>query len=598
MPRQTRLLRRNGRYYLKAWVPEDVRDLIKGGKSGQKWVALGTSDAKEAPRLLRIKSVEFDQEVAAARRKIHGSEDEITQAEADRLASIWLSQELEEDERVRRDGMGEADLYLSVKKQVEADGGVSLFNEQEVMTEFGLSDREVNKLHEGTDFFREVIKDALGRGDVGPIADEVDELLDQEGFIVERNSPSWRRVAFAILKAEARVLDLKAKRNEGELVETPPIPKTALANDRVTVQELIDAYMNDPSSKRTTSTTKTYQTVFRALKEMLGADTPVDSTHRRDCERIRDVVMRLPKNATKRYPGLTLEKIADIADTHELERIKPGTVNAYLGNLSSLFKWGVKTWRVDRNPAEGLMVNDPVQDIDKKQPFSVNQLTTIFTAPLYTGCKNDEGGYATPGPNVIRRGRFWVPLLSLWTGMRAGECCQLHVNDIVELEGVPCVLITDTGETGEDEADRKRVKTIAGRRFVPIHPELQRIGFLDLVEEMRARKEKRLFPEIGADAQGYVSGSFGKWFNDKRRFLGKLGIAGTGVSFHSFRHNYRDALREADMSLERVRALGGWRRDSDGEEARYGTGLTASSLYREIQKVSYPGLDLSHLHVR
>lgn len=71
----------------------------------------------------------------------------------------------------------------------------------------------------------------------------------------------------------------------------------------------------------------------------------------------------------------------------------------------------------------------------------------------------------------------------------------------------------------------------------------------------------------------------------------------TGVSFHSFRHNYRDALREAEIGLERVRALGGWRRDSDGEEAIYGKGLKAATLYREIEKVRYAGLDLIHLYV-
>ena len=70
-----------------------------------------------------------------------------------------------------------------------------------------------------------------------------------------------------------------------------------------------------------------------------------------------------------------------------------------------------------------------------------------------------------------------------------------------------------------------------------------------------------------------------------------------GVSFHSFRHNYRDALREAEIGLERVRALGGWRRDSDGEEAIYGKGLKAATLYREIEKVHYVGLELKHLHV-
>jgi hypothetical protein len=42
--------------------------------------------------------------------------------------------------------------------------------------------------------------------------------------------------------------------------------------------------------------------------------------------------------------------------------------------------------------------------------------------------------------------------------------------------------------------------------------------------------------------------------------------------------------------------LGGWRRDSEGEEAIYGKGLKAATLYKEIEKVGYAGLDLTHLH--
>jgi integrase len=256
----------------------------------------------------------------------------------------------------------------------------------------------------------------------------------------------------------------------------------------------------------------------------------------------------------------------------------------------------VDTWRVTRNPASKLTINEPADAASKRLPFSIGQLTTIFSAPLFTGCEDDEAGYAKPGNKVIRRGRFWVPLISLWTGMRLGECCQLHVDDIIDEDGIPCILINDDNEPGGDEADRKRVKTQAGKRFVPVHPELVKIGFLTFVATQRRAKEKRLFPEITPDTHGYLSGTFSKWFNDPRRFLGKLKMAGTGVAFHSFRHTYRDALREASIPLERVRALGGWKRDSDGEEAGYGRGLRAKTLYEDINKVSYPGLDLSHLY--
>ena len=257
----------------------------------------------------------------------------------------------------------------------------------------------------------------------------------------------------------------------------------------------------------------------------------------------------------------------------------------------------MKNWRLIRNPAEGLAIPDDRNERDLRSPFTVEQLKAIFSAPLYTGCKDDEEGYGIPGPNIIRRGRFWVPLIALWTGMRLGEVCQLRTNDVTAYEGVPVILINDAGEPGEDEGDRKRIKTAAGKRFVPVHPELERIGLLVFAEHMKSKGETRLFPEIAPDTLGYLSGTFSKWFNDKRRFLGKVGVASPGVSFHSFRHNYRDALREAEISLERVRALGGWRRDSGGEESIYGRGLQAATLYAEIKKVRYPGLDLSHLHV-
>ena len=51
-----------------------------------------------------------------------------------------------------------------------------------------------------------------------------------------------------------------------------------------------------------------------------------------------------------------------------------------------------------------------------------------------------------------------------------------------------------------------------------------------------------------------------------------------------------------NMWVCRSRALGGWRRDSGGEEASYGSGLKASTLYREIKKLRYEGLNFRHPH--
>src|SRR4051794_9531144 len=98
MASEARLRQRGGRWYFVAWVPKCVREHIPGGAGGQKWIALGTSDYATAKRLVRLKSVEFDRQVEAARKKSAGAFDTITRDEARRLAALWEREMLEQDE--------------------------------------------------------------------------------------------------------------------------------------------------------------------------------------------------------------------------------------------------------------------------------------------------------------------------------------------------------------------------------------------------------------------------------------------------------------------------------------------------------------------
>ena len=298
--------------------------------------------------------------------------------------------------------------------------------------------------------------------------------------------------------------------------------------------------------------------------------------------------MSLPPNFTKRWRGKGAQEVAEIAKRDKLPTMSPGTVNSYMTNLSALFNWATRGVRGPEPPTK-LQVKVETHKKDRWSPFSTKQLKTIFNAPLYTGCKDDEAGYAEPGPNKPRRGRFWVPLLALFTGMRLNECCQLDIADVTKLDGVWCIVIREDDETG---ADDKRVKTDAGHRFVPIHPELEKLGFLKYVQERKKAGDAKLFPDLPRGKHGYYSDPFGKWF---ARFLEKAGAKAPRTSFHSFRHSYRDALREADISTERVRALGGWVGSGGGAEEVYGGGFKARTLAKEIRKIEYLGLKLDHL---
>lgn len=567
MPRPKKI---GNRYYLQRRVPQDLLGEYRGKMLKR---ALNTSDLREARSRLVLEWAELEREFSAKRKALTGVFDEIDTTRARELASEWRRERLDDDWRWRTAGPAFDDMQASQ---------IGSYSELERMSE------------------------ALVCGDQRPVQHYIKEVAERSGLTLQSGSESWDTLGFALLEASVHLQKDVQRRFAGEVVDVPqPLPQTTTLSHSpftaqkptggagITLGELIDRYMADPNASRSSpKTVEGYKVIFRVLREMLGEDVAVRSIDRADCERVRDLLRRLPPNASKRFKGLTLAESADRADAEGLNRLSPGTVNSYLSNLASLFRWALKSWHCDRNPAEGLQVVDHRRDKDKRNPFSTEQLRLIFNAPLYTGCKNDRTGYATPGDNHPRQGRFWVPLLSLFTGMRLNECCQLHTADVRQEKDVWCVIISEDEEPGGDESDRKRVKTEAGERFVPVHPELERIGFLKYAAAARASGQHRLFPELKPDKSGYPSGPFSKWYG---RFLEKAGAKTAKTSFHSFRHTFRDALREADLSDGLVIALGGWSTSGKTQD-NYGSGYLPATLAGVIAKVEYPELDLSHLY--
>jgi integrase len=261
------------------------------------------------------------------------------------------------------------------------------------------------------------------------------------------------------------------------------------------------------------------------------------------------------------------------------------TINQHIQRMGTLLRWAMaeSEGKMVRNPAQGLGVGDGrTHTREDRHPFSTTQLSKIFHAPLYTGCLNDGAGYATPGPNRPKGTRFWVPLIGLFQGMRLNEICQLKIADIERIDGVLCIRVQ---EGDEDQ----RVKTSASRRVVPVHPRLLALGFADYVAA-RGAPNAWLFPDLKADSRGYRSDGFQKWF---RRFQDKVGTYTPKTTFHSFRHNWRDAARNARIPEEITEALGGWTRQK--VSSNYGSGASPKVLFEEISKIEFPGVDLSHL---
>lgn len=169
--------------------------------------------------------------------------------------------------------------------------------------------------------------------------------------------------------------------------------------------------------------------------------------------------------------------------------------------------------------------------------------------------------------------------------MRRGEIAQLDVADVVTAGDIPAIHV-------QPSKDGKRVKSAAGRRVLPIHSELIRLGFLAFVEGQRRDGHTQLFPDEKPNQSGHWGDLLGKWFSSQ---LIALGIEGQRLGLHSFRHNFEDALRAANLhGIPIGQELAG-RAKADKVSGGYGDGYSLETLKPAIESIRYPDVDLSHL---
>lgn len=584
MPRQQGLLRRGGRFYTNFKVPKDLKVVV--GKEHIR-EALKTSDYREACRKITWERSRWQAFFDAERRKLQEKAlperperllVTITEQEAYEIAARYL-----------------AELELKFSGWWEKNRGELDRVDLDEMKETVAVDLEA---YEG------------GSKDYQPEdgAFDVKNYLKSHGIKCSPSSPAFdvlkRWFRAVMVEHFSRKLDVLGNRvaevHNPQFKEAFAHTVNASEKPGATVAELVTRYVKTlRDAGRSEATLRTYEMPCRVLREGLGGDFLLSGIDQDCMEKLADLLRKLPVNSAQRYPKLTLPKAIEAADkAQDARRLNPRTQANYFTVLGGILNFAVEKRMMAENPAKDRWLKQtfgkPVHKV--REQFSVDDLNKLFRAPLYTGCVNDERGFAKPGSNRPRRGRFWVPLLALFQGLRSNEACQLHIADVKRRHGIDILAIQEEAEEG-GESD-KHLKTTRSRRDVPLHPELIRIGFLDFVEERRkANDSQRLFPELPSGAKGYYSHVFSKWFP---RFVAHALGEESEASLHSFRHTFRDATRAAKLSAESVALLGGWQ-GGEGNPAlvmnEYGRGPEfLRMLKRDLAKVKYKGLDLSHLY--
>lgn len=432
---------------------------------------------------------------------------------------------------------------------------------------------------------------------------ETDRLLTRHGVALDPQSDGYRQLRHYVARGLIESIRRRQSRLSGNpapspmdplfagvLAENPAPARTSPARGLLTVSELAERFIAEHQPRGLRSKTlEAYRLVAGRFAEVVGDKTAIPTLGREDFVQFRDVLCRIPANAGKRFPGLNLQQVATLAMERGLPPMSARTINKTFETLSSLFRYAEEHDLVAKNHARKLSISEA--GVKKRLPFTDAQLSAIFTAPLYTGCKNDGHGFATKGIEKPRRARFWIPLIGLFSGMRLNEICQLYVEDVKVDGGIHYFAVRTSLDDGSQAAD-KRLKTPNAERLVPIHPELERLGFLAFAKAARRDGRSRLFPEVRLCTSGTYSDTFQKWFS---RFLRQIkGPEFKKVSFHSFRHTFRDALRNEEIPTEITNRLCGWE-ESAGMAAHYGSGPSVEVLSKWVRRVRYLGLNLDHL---
>ena len=189
--------------------------------------------------------------------------------------------------------------------------------------------------------------------------------------------------------------------------------------DALSLSAIYQRYLDDPTRRRCARTMLAHQTTRRVVEDVVGASTPITDITRETCRDLFETLRWLPVNYSKIYGHLTAREAAAIgkSDT-KVRTINPTNLNAYMARFGSLLNWAVAEEYIGRNPSKGLQLAETVHPQDRRRPFSLQQLQRIFSAPVYTGCKDQEGGYALPGPVIATGARYFVALVGMLSGAR------------------------------------------------------------------------------------------------------------------------------------------------------------------------------------
>nr|WP_160164168.1 site-specific integrase [uncultured Caulobacter sp.] len=567
-------------FYVKKDIPSDVRQAF-GGKA-QVWRSLGTANKAEAlPKAAAILA-ELDARIAAARAPVAVSPS--SDVEVLNLPSVSPARPA-----LRRDQMLEA---IEAWRSATIDRAQDAFfnGVADTFEDFGLEDMahserlyrlQQRKWFEIEGFDQRLIEALGSRGVVipadHPALTHVRSDFGAAWHDVESFARRFRRGEFDGWPEDADSAPHVTLRAPVAAATPPSAPA-----DILTLSELAERYI---VSKRPPDATAVRGYV-RRLSEALDAPHAHEVTAAQ-MDAFAVDLRRFPIIKRPALDKLPFRKVLDWQARNPGARLlSRKTQWKWFLVYKKLFDYAVSVGVVVANPVAPVMPKAKGEE-EERLAYDADDIALIFSQPLFQGCArthNSVGqlwGYRDePGGLVLKDAYYWLPILGLWTGCRLEELAAAKAADVKQ----------DVGGIWFLDLTGRKLKNRQSQRPVPIHRALIQAGFVRRAQVARQRGEVYLFPELPHDPAEVLSSSrtFTKWWG---MWCERNGGEGSGINdpnktFHSFRHSFKRACRDAGLGEEIHDLLTGHKGASVGRG--YGQGAGLKVLSEAIERVSYP----------
>ncbi|MBM7131000.1 tyrosine-type recombinase/integrase [Dyella mobilis] len=285
-----------------------------------------------------------------------------------------------------------------------------------------------------------------------------------------------------------------------------------------------------------------------------------------DLDTFLEALGRWPAHASKKpaYRGLSPRDVLKVAKRRHDKGLAPRTKEKRLDHLRVFFNNCMQRRLLTYNPCAGLHITNKEQDDQETRlPFSERDLRLIFDSQRF---------------NHTRPYKYWGPILALYLGMRLNEIGQLRTDDLEQIDDIWGLHV------------RHQVKNRSSRRFIPLHPSLLPLGFVEYVQEVQAHSFDLLFPSLPWSLHRPGDG-IGDWFN--RTYLRKAcKITDPAKTFHSFRHTFASLAERSGLSDHRIARLTGHSIGASILRRHYIQPATLQERAEDIAKIRFPALEI------